>query len=437
MKRKDTYKTWADIPFDPLSKYSIDKAKQEIGKPKHATVHEKSLCSSLATPIVFLLLGLAPVYYFYGLHFFYPMSWKMLSYSSQEWNSALHDKTILLLGGHHRAGTTLLWKMLKLHPTIGAFGSTYEMGSGFSEGVFLQDVTPQFGIGYEGLPSATDNTVNTNKGLGQYALAPEELVHWTEENHLSAVTHANRDRLLNQWGYYWNGSGRGLQSKILIEKSPTNAVVSRYLQALFDIGLVSTEKRESRTQFIFMVRHPLANSYSHKVRFTGCTRLEIDTLVANWLRIMEYIHKDTAEGHLKRAVVLRLEDLTANPKGVYTKVLQFLGLDVDEKLVARATEMVKTNINKKYARKFCYDVETEGGKERFDLLNKKYGKQVRQYGYDLEEYLDLCEELRQEEEEEERLEEIRKAERYKERGSGKSRKIKGTKYRSKSNVKDL
>ena len=75
----------------------------------------------------------------------------MLRHSTQEWNNIFENKTLLILGGHHRGGTTLLWEMLKIHPEVSSFGTTFETGSDFSEGVFLQDVLPLFGIGSEEL----------------------------------------------------------------------------------------------------------------------------------------------------------------------------------------------------------------------------------------------------------------------------------------------
>ena len=109
-----------------------------------------------------------------------------------------------------------------------------------------------------------------NKGLGQYALAPEAEVHWTEENHRPAVTLGNRNRIFNQWGYYWKANGGFEPSKkVLIEKSPTNAVVSRFIQALFNIG---NEGRYGRSTFVFLVRHPIANAYAHRAGFLLAAR---------------------------------------------------------------------------------------------------------------------------------------------------------------------
>jgi hypothetical protein len=82
---------------------------------------------------------LGPTFVEYGPNFFLPQHHKMLSISPHQWShQILPRKTVLLVGGHHRAGTTLLWKLLAQHSSIGGFGEQHETGADFSEGVFLQ-----------------------------------------------------------------------------------------------------------------------------------------------------------------------------------------------------------------------------------------------------------------------------------------------------------
>ena len=318
----------------------------------------------------------------------------MLRYSSSEWNSLLEEKSFLLVGGHHRGGTTLMWEMLKFHPQIGSFGLQHQTGGDYSEGVFLQDVVPTFGIGTEGI-SVAKNKQSENRGLGIYALAPEEEVHWTEENHADMVTFERRDRLLGFWGYHWDRN-QGMNKTYLMEKSPTNAVVSRYLQALFDLGLESEKNRRksgTRSKFLFLIRHPLANSYAHKAGFTSCARLGMDKLVGNWVKIMEYIHGDSRKKLLHQFKIVRLEDLTANPEKVFREVLKYLDLEASQEVVREAVSIVKPDQNAKYELQFCQDLYRNGytlGKSMFDQLEDQFGKLVRQYGYDLREYLDKC-----------------------------------------------
>ena len=58
-------------------------------------------------------------------------------------------------------------------------------------------------------------------GLGRYALGPERKVHWTEKQPKHEITEFNTARLLNRFGGYWD-----ISKKVLLEKSPPNAVLS-------------------------------------------------------------------------------------------------------------------------------------------------------------------------------------------------------------------
>jgi len=53
--------------------------------------------------------------------------------------------------------------------------------------------------------------------------------HWTQEN--KEVTPDNMKALLNRFGGFWN-----MSKPVLLEKSPPNAILSRYLQALYNVG---------------------------------------------------------------------------------------------------------------------------------------------------------------------------------------------------------
>ena len=78
-------------------------------------IKKLSLLQALMVPLGLLLMGCGPVYFFYGFNFFLPLEWKLLNKTSEDWNRILEDKSMLMLGGHHRGGTTLMWNMLKLH----------------------------------------------------------------------------------------------------------------------------------------------------------------------------------------------------------------------------------------------------------------------------------------------------------------------------------
>lgn len=97
-------------------------------------------------------LVVVPAYWKYGLNFFLPSGSKMLHHTEEDWQRRLlPQKTLLFIGGHHRGGTTLLWELMAEHPLIGDFGTPFDTGSDYSEGSFLQDGMPTFGVGSENL----------------------------------------------------------------------------------------------------------------------------------------------------------------------------------------------------------------------------------------------------------------------------------------------
>jgi hypothetical protein len=104
-------------------------------------------------------------------------------------------------------------------------------------------------------------------GLGRYALGKVEDVHWTEEH--AKVTEYSQTRVLNRFGGYWD-----MSKPVLVEKSPPNAILSRYFQATYNIGNKGawTNTPEdgfgggtSVARFIFVSRHPIANALAQQV----------------------------------------------------------------------------------------------------------------------------------------------------------------------------
>ncbi|CAN0235130.1 unnamed protein product, partial [Phaeothamnion confervicola] len=140
--------------------------------------------------------------------------------------SEIAGHTFLFVGGPHRGGTTLLWKCLRAHPSVGGFPD--RVGADYSEGIFLQSVYPTFGIGGEAAHGAHGKAAAgrgmSTQGLGRYAFDPES--HLTETSELA--TDEARTRLFNEWGFFWD-----LKKPFLLEKSPPNMMISRFLQRLF------------------------------------------------------------------------------------------------------------------------------------------------------------------------------------------------------------
>ena len=86
----------------------------------------------------------------------------------------------------------------------------------------------------------------------------------------------------------------------LLEKSPTHALASRYLQGLLDLpsgaptACVPTDQSVpasaapaagSRARFLFMTRHPIANALAHRHFLADASRVTFETLLAHWVAV--------------------------------------------------------------------------------------------------------------------------------------------------------
>lgn len=224
--------------------------------------------------------------------------------------------------------------MLSEHPDVSGFRHT---GVVEDEGQHLQSVYPpvaEFG------------------GPGEFGLDPRS---YMDENHALA-NEDSAEQLLRDWERYWDADAR-----ILVEKSPGNIVRSRFLQALFP-----------NARFVFIVRHPVAVSlatekWTHKgMRFR----------FRNWLACHEQLGEDAP--HLQHGLILRYEDLMADPENAVKRVQRFADLypktpDIE----------VKPAISERY-----YALWRKRSKGLFrghyyKRLTDSFSSAVSVYGYDL------------------------------------------------------
>ena len=263
-----------------------------------------------------LMAALLPLVTRYSTAIFLSPTFKRLNLSPAEGAAQLANHTFLLIGGPHRGGTTLIWRLLAQHPACSGFAETHT-DTDFAEGSFLQTVLPTFGVGTEltmggrGARSAgidgqkSGGSGSTNLGLGRYAFAPSS--HMTEHHMLN--TNASSLKLLSEWGYHWN-----LSKPILLEKTPTNMMTSRLLQALLT---------PRATTFLFITRHPIAVSLAHK-RWACCGRMTISSLLLHWVVSHRVLASDLPR--LRDSRVLRYEDLVRRPASCMRKLFRWLHL---------------------------------------------------------------------------------------------------------------
>eukprot|EP00310_Coccolithus_braarudii_P022567 CAMPEP_0183338706 /NCGR_PEP_ID=MMETSP0164_2-20130417/5901_1 /TAXON_ID=221442 /ORGANISM="Coccolithus pelagicus ssp braarudi, Strain PLY182g" /LENGTH=414 /DNA_ID=CAMNT_0025508593 /DNA_START=73 /DNA_END=1317 /DNA_ORIENTATION=- len=252
----------------------------------------------------FLIIGLGVPLQRYSLNFVLPHSMLRLHLSVNDAIKIIRNHSIVLIGGPHRGGTTILWELISLHRSVSAFGSN--IPADFSEGSFLQSVLPTYGVGNEESACFRHRRGVSTAGLGRYALSP--YAHQTENSPLNRED--VRTLLVSEWGRYWD-----LERPVLLEKTPTNMVSARLLQALF----------APSASFLFISRHPLAVELAER-RMSRCRRTDRFGLGSlNWVAAHSILQADLPS--LASARVIRYEDLVRSPWSCMSKVADWLGLE--------------------------------------------------------------------------------------------------------------
>lgn len=206
-------------------------------------------------------------------------------------STEIDTSRLVFVGGLHRSGTTPFAKILAEHPDISGLTETVAVED---EGQHLQSVYPP---------------AKLYGGSGHFARDPR--AHLTERSPL--VSPGNARVLLDAWCPHWD-----LTRRILVEKSPPNILMSRFLQALYPDAA-----------FIMVVRHPVTVALStkkwarllsrHPGRFASLT-----SLVEHWLIAHRILLHDIP--HLRRVLVVHYEDLIHRPEPELKLVQEFLSL---------------------------------------------------------------------------------------------------------------
>ena len=259
----------------------------------------------------------------------------------------LHDQVagrLVFVAGLHRSGTTPLTKTLGEHPEVSRLRDTDVEED---EGQHLQDVYPP---------------ARAYGGAGRFAF--DERAHLTERSPL--VQPENAVRLWDSWSPYWDVS-----KPLLVEKSPPNLIMGRFLQALFPgSGLV------------VVMRHPVVVALSTvKWRRIWSRRptkyTSIETMIEHWLVAHSILREDLA--HLGRVHVLRYEDLVGDPTAELGRVQEFLGLE---------TPFPAGGLTSTRSRSYedTWDAMQTGGplrRLRRSRIEERFAERVAEFGYDV------------------------------------------------------
>ncbi|MBM6402076.1 sulfotransferase family protein [Phycicoccus sonneratiae] len=264
----------------------------------------------------------------------------------QEESGVVEGSRFVFVGGLHRSGTTPLARLLARHPEVAGIS-----GSGVSEdeGVHLQDVYPP---------------IRAHGGMGRFAHDPR--AHLTEDSPL--VSDENAQRLVESWSPYWDTSRR-----LLLEKSPGNLVMGRFLQALFP-----------GSALVVVVRHPVVASLALEkwnpwpVARNGRRHTSLPDLVGHWVRAHELLLEDAP--HHRRLLVLRYEDLVADPSARLGEVADHLGLGSP-----LPADGIRAGASDRYTE--TWEAMRTGSplaRRRRRQVEERWGEAVSRWGYSLE-----------------------------------------------------
>ncbi|WP_419814175.1 sulfotransferase family protein [Glacieibacterium sp.] len=189
----------------------------------------------------------------------------------------------VFVGGLHRSGTSLVARILSLHPEVAAISGSPVPEN---EGVYLQGAIPHTAQHGWPLHFATDPA--------------EHLVEGCRYDTLHT-----RLRLEADWAP-WFDTTRSWR----VEKSPVNLTRARLYQQLFPLA-----------QFVMVLRHPQAVSAA-MAKWSDMLPAQI---IDHWLHAHERLAVDLP--YLHSVMVLRYEDLVADPAAVARALYAFLQLD--------------------------------------------------------------------------------------------------------------
>lgn len=186
---------------------------------------------------------------------------------------ALSTSRWLFLLGVNNSGTTLLNRVLESHPQISGM---------HPEGQNISRAYPH----------------PAQLGVVRVWSEREDVLRWTEEDDPAPAL-----RALYDWSYYL------APGQILLEKSPTNTMRTRWLQRNF-----------AAASFLAVVRHPYAVCEGIRRRASH----SIERACRHWVRAHQILLEDLP--HLERAKLVRYEDFCDQPIESLQEIQSFLKL---------------------------------------------------------------------------------------------------------------
>ena len=239
--------------------------------------------------------------------------------------------------GLQRSGTSVLARNLGKLENCTGFRNT---GVVEDEGQYLQDVYP---------------TNNELGGTGWYGFNPR--AHLTEASEL--LTPRNVTRMRESWHKYWDEN-----KSICLEKTPSNLLMTRFLQAAFP-----------QSYFIVVRRHPIAVSMANQRWKKSTASLHVG--FEHWLRCYELFEGD--KKHLKHVYELKYEDYIENPARYHQEIATFIGT----RAMNEGMEEVSGAHNKRYFDRWMQLMTQSSFRKYYQYIAVKYESRFVSLGYSL------------------------------------------------------
>jgi Sulfotransferase family len=254
----------------------------------------------------------------------------------------IDSRRLAFVGGLHRSGTTPFARTLATHPEVSGLTAT---GVTEDEGQHLQALYPP---------------ARTYGGAGRFALDPR--AHLTEDS--PSVSPQNAARLLDAWLPFWD-----LERRVLVEKSPPNLIMGRFLQGLFPEAVL-----------IMVLRHPIVVAlgtvkWRRRLARRPQNYVSVTSMIDHWFTAHELFLSDLPQ--LRRTLVVRYEDLIAHPASELARVAQLLQLTepIDpSRLVAGRSE--------RYVDDWATMQRAPVRRDEAKRIIERYAEPMRRYGYD-------------------------------------------------------
>ena len=274
------------------------------------------------------------------------------------------DKTnckYVFVCGMPRSGTSILGRNIARLEGCTGLANTGELED---EGQFVQDVYAR---------------ADQCGGDGRFGFNPR--MHLTETSDL--LTSQNIAKLHQSWHRYWDDT-----KTIFVEKSPSNLLKTRFLQAAFP-----------NSYFVVIRRHPLPVSLAIQKWKVNVTSLY--NLFEHWLRCHRLFDED--KRHLRRLYELSYENYVANPTKYHEEIAQFIGTRIPEapkedsfryviewgspeggvRVPERAMEPTSTAYNQKYFDRWSNLLQNSSFKAYYRYIAREYEPRFAKYGYSL------------------------------------------------------